>query len=116
MRATPARRRAHRRHRRAGIILLNCRNSETCNMKQKTPFHDHLEYLPSQNPLSACNDSPSPNGVPIPTQRAFRFVLRLVSFCVSSYTTWVAQSHVCVGSVPSMATPTLFVIRRVIHF
>ena len=35
-----------------GIILLKCRNSETCNNKGKTPFHDHLEYLPIQNPLS----------------------------------------------------------------
>ena len=48
MRATPA----HRMRRRAGIVLLNCRNSETCNKKQKTPLHDHLEYLPIQNPLS----------------------------------------------------------------
>ena len=42
----------HRAHRRAGIILLSCRNGETCNKKEKTPFHDHLEYLPIQNPLS----------------------------------------------------------------
>ena len=39
------------RHR-VGIILLNCRNSETCNKKEKTPLHDHLEYLLVQNPLS----------------------------------------------------------------
>ena len=45
MRATLARRRA-------GIILLNPRNTETCNKKEKTPLHDHLEYLPVQNPLS----------------------------------------------------------------
>ena len=45
MRAAPARRRA-------GIILLSCKNSETCNKKEKTPFHDHLEYLPIQNPQS----------------------------------------------------------------
>ena len=51
-RATPVHRRARRRRRRAGIILLKCRNSETCNKKEKTPFHDHLEYLPIQNPLS----------------------------------------------------------------
>ena len=36
----------------AGIILSNCKNSETCNKKKKPPFHDHLEYLPIQNPLS----------------------------------------------------------------
>ena len=48
MRATPTRRKRCR----AGIILLKCRNSETCNKKEKTPFHDHLEYLPIQNPLS----------------------------------------------------------------
>ena len=42
----------HRRRCRAGIILSNCRNSETCNKREKTPFHDHLEYLPVQNPLS----------------------------------------------------------------
>ena len=41
-----------RRHRRAGVILLNCRNSETCNKKEKIPLHDHLEYLLVQNPLS----------------------------------------------------------------
>ena len=52
MRATPACCRAHRRRRTVGIILLKCRNSETCNKKEKTPFHDHLEYLPIQNPLS----------------------------------------------------------------
>ena len=40
------------KRRRAGIILLNRRNSETCNKKEKTPLHDHLEYLPVQNPLS----------------------------------------------------------------
>ena len=34
------------------MFLLKCRNSETCNKKEKTPFHDHLEYLPKQNPLS----------------------------------------------------------------
>ena len=50
-RATPARRRCRRR-RRARIILLNHRNSETCNKKEETPLHDHLEYLPVQNPLS----------------------------------------------------------------
>ena len=48
MQATPARRKC----RRAGIILLNCRNSETCNKKEKTPLHDHLEYLLVQNPPS----------------------------------------------------------------
>ena len=48
MRATPAR----RRRRKARIILLKCRNSETCNKKEKTPSHDHLEYLPIRNPLS----------------------------------------------------------------
>ena len=41
-RATPARRRA-------GLILLNCTNSDTCNKKEKTPLHDHLLV---QNPLS----------------------------------------------------------------
>ena len=51
-RATLARCRARRRRCRAGIILLKCRNSETCNRKEKTPFRDHLEYLPIQNPLS----------------------------------------------------------------
>ena len=50
--APQVRRRAHRRCRRAGIILLNCRSSETCNKKEKTPLHDHLEYLPIQNPLN----------------------------------------------------------------
>ena len=50
LRDTAARRR-HHRHRRAGIILLNCRNSETCNKKEKTPLLDHLEYLLVQNPL-----------------------------------------------------------------
>ena len=45
LRATPARRRA-------GIILLNCRNSETCNKKEKTPLHDLLDDLPVQTPLS----------------------------------------------------------------
>ena len=44
--------RARRRHRRARIILQNCRNSETWNKKEKPPFHDHLEYLPIQNTLS----------------------------------------------------------------
>ena len=44
--------RVRRRCRRAGIILLNRRNSETCNKKEETPLHDHLEYLPVQNPLS----------------------------------------------------------------
>ena len=29
--------------RKAGIILLNCRNSETCHTKGKPPFYDHLE-------------------------------------------------------------------------
>ena len=47
-RATLARCRRHR----AGIILLNCTNSENCNKKEKTPLHDHLEYLLVQNPLS----------------------------------------------------------------
>ena len=37
---------------RAGIILLNCGKSETCNKKGKTPLHDHLKYVPVQNPLS----------------------------------------------------------------
>ena len=64
----------------------------------------------------ACNDSPSPNGVPILARRAFHFVSRFISFRVSSYTTWGAQFHVCVGSVPSMATPTVFVIWGVIDF
>ena len=45
-------RRADRKRRKAAIILLNCRNSETCNKKQKPPFHDHLEYLPGQKLLS----------------------------------------------------------------
>ena len=49
--APQARRRCCRR-RRAGIILLNCRNSETCDEKEKKPLHDHLEYLLAQNPLS----------------------------------------------------------------
>ena len=35
MRATPARRRA-------GIILSNCKNRETCNKKEKPPFDDHF--------------------------------------------------------------------------
>ena len=39
-------------HHRAGIILSNCRNSETCNKEENSPFHDHLEYLLVQNPLS----------------------------------------------------------------
>ena len=46
-RATPARRRVRHRCTMARIILLNCRNSETCNKKEKTPLHDHLEYLPA---------------------------------------------------------------------
>ena len=49
LRATPACRGARRR---ARIILLNGKNSESCNKKEKTPFHDHLEHLPIQNPLS----------------------------------------------------------------
>ena len=31
---------------------LNCRNSETCHKKAKSPFHDHLEYLLIQKLLS----------------------------------------------------------------
>ena len=33
-------------------MLSNCRNNETCNKRGKLPVHDHLEFLPSQNPLS----------------------------------------------------------------
>ena len=44
--------RATRARRRAGIILLDRRNNESCNKKEETPLHDHLEYLPVQNPLS----------------------------------------------------------------
>ena len=73
---------------------LKLRNSETCNKKGKPPFHDHLEYLPIQNPLSGKGGGGAHVGLLTPslfTSERLRPRLNVPSIFV-----WVA--HFCSSS------------------
>ena len=72
--------------------------------KQQSPIAASASY-PKERLLATTHSRRT--GCPFPHDKHF-------TTCYTSYTTWGAQPHVCVGSVPSMATPTLFVIRGVI--
>ena len=96
-----------------------------CSLAKQSPYNPpppiycvvrcmHCASAPYPKEKLLATIPPHPAGSPFPHSERCS-ISHFVSFRVSCHTTWGVRSYVSVGSVPSMATLTLFVVRGVIY-